>query len=61
MLIEQAKQSGKPQEIAEKMVEGRIPKILPRSCTIGANFVIDGESKVADVLKKTAHDAGGDC
>ena len=60
VLIEQAKQSGKPQEIAEKMVEGRIRKFYQEVVLLEQTFVIDGESKVADVLKRTAHDAGGE-
>ena len=32
ILFEQAITSGKPKEIAEKMVEGRIKKVLSRSC-----------------------------
>ena len=60
VLIEQAKQSGKPQEIAEKMVEGRIRKFYQEVVLLEQTFVIDGESKVADVLKKTAHEAGGE-
>ena len=60
VLIEQAKQSGKPQEIAEKMVEGRIRKFYQEVVLLEQTFVIDGESKVADVLKKTAHEARGE-
>ena len=60
VLTEQAKQSGKPQEIAEKIVEGRIRKFYQEVVLLEQTFVIDGESKVADVLKKIAHEAGGE-
>ena len=60
VLIEQAKESGKPQEIAEKMVEGRLRKYYQEVVLLEQTFVIDGESKVADVIKKVASDCGSD-
>ena len=60
VLIEQAKASGKPQEIAEKMVEGRMRKYYQEVVLLEQTFVIDGESKVADVVAKTGKDAGAD-
>ncbi len=58
VLIEQAKESGKPQEIAEKMVEGRIRKYYQEVVLLEQTFVIDGESKVGDVIKKVASSCG---
>ena len=60
VLIEQAKASGKPQEIAEKMVEGRMRKFYEEVVLLEQTFVIDGESKVKDVIAKAAKDAGAD-
>ena len=60
VLIEQAKASGKPQEIAEKMVEGRMRKFYEEVVLLEQTFVIDGESKVKDVIAKTAKEAGTD-
>ena len=60
VLVEQAKESGKPQEIAEKMVEGRIRKYYQEVVLMEQTFVIDGESKVADVVAKASKDAGAD-
>ena len=60
VLIEQAKASGKPQEIAEKMVEGRMRKYYQEVVLLEQTFVIDGESKVADVITKAGKDAGAD-
>ena len=60
VLVEQAKESGKPQEIAEKMVEGRIRKYYQEVVLMEQTFVIDGESKVADVVAKAGKDAGAD-
>jgi elongation factor Ts len=60
VLIEQAKASGKPQEIAEKMVEGRMRKFYEEVVLLEQTFVIDGESKVKDVITNTAKEAGTD-
>ena len=60
VLIEQAKASGKPQEIAEKMVEGRMRKYYQEVVLLEQTFVIDGESKVGDVITKTGKEAGSD-
>ena len=60
VLIEQAKASGKPQEIAEKMVEGRLRKYYEEVVLLEQTFVIDGETKVGNVIEATAKDAGAD-
>lgn len=52
VLVDQAIESGKPEEIAKKMVEGRIRKFYEEVCLLEQTFVIDGESKVADVVAK---------
>lgn len=59
-LIEQAKEEGKPQEIAEKMVEGRMRKYYEEICLLDQKFVIDGETRVADVIANAAKDAGAE-
>jgi elongation factor Ts len=60
VLIEQAKESGKTAEIAEKMVEGRIGKYYSEICLLEQVFVIDGESKVQAVVDAAAKQAGAD-
>lgn len=55
---EQAIASGKPAEIAEKMVEGRMRKYFEEVCLLSQTFVIDGENKVADALKAAEADVG---
>jgi len=60
VLIEQAKESGKPQEIAEKMVEGRMRKYYEEVVLLEQTFVIDGETKVGAVVEKAGKDAGSD-
>ncbi|MGB0720075.1 MAG: translation elongation factor Ts [Bdellovibrionales bacterium] len=59
-LIEQAKEEGKPQEIAEKMVEGRMRKYYEEVCLLDQKFVIDGETKIADVIANAAKEAGAE-
>ena len=58
VLIEQAKASGKPQEIAEKMVEGRMKKYYQEVVLLEQTSVIDGETRIADVLEKASKDVG---
>ena len=59
-MIEQAKASGKPQEIAEKMVEGRMKKYYQEVVLLEQTSVIDGETRIADVVAKAGKDAGAD-
>lgn len=55
---EQAMASGKPAEIAEKMVEGRIRKYYEEVVLLEQVFVIDGKTKVKDVVEAAAKDVG---
>jgi elongation factor Ts len=55
---EQAKESGKPAEVIAKMVEGRVRKFYEEQTLLAQTFVIDGESKVKDVVAKAEKDAG---
>lgn len=58
--IEKAKESGKPMEIIEKMIVGRMRKFMEEIVLVKQTFVIDGETKIEDVIKKAAKDAGAD-
>ncbi|MCB1562326.1 MAG: elongation factor Ts [Alphaproteobacteria bacterium] len=58
VLKEQAIASGKSADIAEKMVEGRLRKYYEEVCLIEQVFVIDGETKIRDLIEKAAKDAG---
>ena len=51
-LIEQAADSGKPADIIEKMVEGRMRKHLASITLLGQDFVKDGDITVAKLLKQ---------
>ena len=59
IFAEQARESGKPAEIVEKMVEGRIRKFYEEACLVDQTFVIDGESKVSKAIEAAGKDAGG--
>ena len=56
--IEKAKESGKPQAIAEKMVEGGLAKFRKESALLSQLFVMDNKTPVADVVASTAKEAG---
>lgn len=58
ILADQARSSGKPENIIEKMVEGRLRKFYEESVLLEQVFVIDGETKVGKVLENAAKDAG---
>ena len=54
VLTEQARESGKPDEIIEKMVEGRLRKFYEEVCLLEQTFVIDGETRISDVINKAS-------
>ena len=59
VLADQARASGKPEEIVEKMVEGRLRKYYEEIVLLEQVFVIDGETKIGKVLEDAAGDIGG--
>jgi elongation factor Ts len=58
VLSEQARASGKPEEIIAKMVEGRLRKFYEEVVLLEQIFVIDGETKISKVLEAAAKEAG---
>ena len=50
ILEEEARASGKPEEIIEKMTEGKLKKYYQESVLLEQIFVVDGESKISDIL-----------
>ncbi len=50
ILIAQAKNEGKPQNIAEKMVEGRIKKYYKDVCLMEQEFVKDPSKTISDLI-----------
>jgi len=56
--MEKAKESGKPQNIIEKMVEGGLGKFRKDNALLSQLFVMDNKTPVADVVAAAAKDAG---
>ena len=55
---EKAKESGKPANIVEKMVEGSMAKFRKEHALVSQLFVIDNKTPVADVVAQAGKDAG---
>ena len=51
--IEQAKSSGKPDNIIEKMVEGRLSKFFQENCLMEQAYIKDPEKKINDLMTET--------
>ena len=56
--MEKAKESGKPQNIIEKMVEGGLAKYRKDNALLSQLFVMDNKTPVAEVVASAAKDAG---
>ncbi len=55
---ELARQSGKPENVIEKMLEGRMRKFYEETVLLQQTFVIDGETRVEKVLEKASKELG---
>ena len=55
---EKAKESGKPDNIVEKMVEGAIAKFRKENALLSQLFVMDNKTKVEDVVAAAGKQAG---
>lgn len=58
VLADQARASGKPEAIIEKMVEGRLRKYYEEVVLLEQVYVVDGETKIKDVLEKAGKELG---
>ena len=58
IFIDQAKESGKPDNIIEKMVEGKLEKFYAESCLIEQQYIKDSERKVSDLLTESVSTLG---
>ena len=52
----QAMNEGKPEAIAEKMVQGRLKKFYAEICLVDQEFVKDPSKKISDILKENDMD-----
>jgi elongation factor Ts len=59
-LTAQAKESGKPDNVIEKMVDGRINKFFSENCLLAQGFVKDPDKSVSEILADAGKAAGGD-
>jgi elongation factor Ts len=53
-----ARQSGKPENVIEKMLEGRMRKFYEESVLLQQIFVIDGETRIEKVMEKASKEFG---
>lgn len=58
IFTEQAKDSGKPENIVEKMVEGRVEKFYAESCLLEQQYIKDSDLKVSDLLTEAVSTLG---
>lgn len=55
---DQAKSEGKPDNIIEKMVEGRLSKFFQESCLLEQTYIKDSDKKVTDIFTETIASLG---
>ncbi|OCC24916.1 translation elongation factor Ts [Croceicoccus estronivorus] len=55
---EKAAESGKPENVQEKMVEGAVAKFAKENALLSQIFVMDNKTPVAQVVEKAGKDAG---
>jgi elongation factor Ts len=58
VLSEQARESGKPEEVIAKMIEGRLRKFYEEVVLLSQTFVIDGENTVGKTVELASKDIG---
>jgi elongation factor Ts len=60
ILVQQALNEGKPKDIVEKMVQGRLKKELKETCLLEQKFVKNGDLSVGQYLSDSAKEIGKD-
>lgn len=58
IFAEQARNSGKPENIVEKMVEGRVKKYYQETVLLEQIFVMDNKTPIAQVVEEAAKEIG---
>jgi elongation factor Ts len=58
VLAAEARESGKPENIIEKMIEGRIRKFYEEVVLLSQTFVVDGENTVEQAVKNAEAGVG---
>ena len=59
VLTEQARESGKPEQVIEKMIDGRMKKFLSEVTLLGQDFVIDPDLTVEAAAEKSGAEIVG--
>ncbi len=54
IIMQQLKDSGKPENIIEKMLEGKMNKFYEESTLLGQKFVIDNSMSIAEYLEQSS-------
>jgi len=57
---EKAAESGKPAEFHARMIDGAVAKFAKENALLNQEFVIDGKTKIADVIAKAGKEAGAE-
>lgn len=52
---------GKPENIAEKITEGKAAKYIKENTLLNQEFVMDSDLSVGEFIEKTAKNLGGEC
>ena len=58
IFMQQARESGKPEKILEKIVSGRMKKYFSESCLLEQKYVKDGDVTVGEYIKNVSEGAG---
>ena len=59
ILTEQARESGKPEQVIEKMIQGRMKKFLAEVTLLGQSFVVNPDLTVAQAAKECGVEING--
>ena len=59
VLSEQARESGKPEQVIEKMIVGRMKKFLAEVTLLGQDFVVNPDLSVAEAAKEAGVEISG--
>jgi len=58
IFAQQTREEGKPEALIEKIVQGKVERFFKEVTLLAQVFVIDGETKVGDVIKNAEKDVG---
>jgi len=56
--LQQAKESGKPEKVVEKIVEGKLEKFFNDFCLLEQKFIKDSERSIEDIRKEISAKTG---